>query len=296
MHQPVQTVLSSEFIHAHVDTLPLIPGVLDQLKRLSHESVDFYPRIAKLTQLDPLLAAKIISTAHTVPCGPLKPVYNIEKALQRIGVFNTLDLMSALTEPRATLITSAHHSGWLHSIETAVFSRFLAANIEAFKVNRDLAYIAGLLHDIGRFILLQVSLSAGQSAATLCWRAADESLAIEQYGFSHIDIGYQAAQYWHFPRTLTNMLRFHQHNDLWAFNTISEPFKQLLTMLQFASSLSDLLMDNPEWPAWSTTQLQGAIAAACIHPSWPIIDFPIARLSQQLPALSEQCQRLLMKR
>ncbi|WP_417226301.1 HDOD domain-containing protein [Amphritea sp.] len=286
------TAFSPEFIDQCINTLPLLPRVATQLKQLSQESVDFYPKIAELAEHDPLLATKILCAAHTVPCGPLKPVYNIEKALERIGVFNTLKLIDKLSLIDPDIIMPDEQFNWRHSIEVAVYSRFLAENISAFNVSSDLAYMAGLIHDIGHFVLLHISLNAGESRDTLSWNTADEQSELEQqhYGFNHADMGYRVAQRWNLPRTLTNMLRFHQHYDLWAFKTVSVAFKQLLTIVQFADALSVLTMQNPEWPAWSTTQLKGAIEDHCIHTSWPPIEFPLERLIEQLPALSEQCQ------
>ncbi|WP_164549106.1 HDOD domain-containing protein [Amphritea opalescens] len=296
MPEQAKTVFSLELVNASIHTLPLLHSVAAQLKQRSHESTDFYPKVAELASEDPLLSARIISAAHSVPCGPLKPVYSIEKALERIGVFNTLALINQLTQVDTEMMTPGYKIGWRHSIEVAVFSRFLANHTTAFNVNADLAYMAGLLHDIGRFILLQMVLNTGQQNEARSWNALDElpETEIQQYGFTHTEVGYMAAQRWNLPRTLTNVLRFHQHYDLWDFKTVSLPFKQLMTVVQFADFLSMLLIKNPEWPAWSSTQLKGFIAEHCIHEDWPKIDFPIEYLAEQLPMLSEQCQRLVI--
>lgn len=294
--EQANAVFSLELINECIHTLPLLRSVATQLEQRSHESVDFYPKVAELAGEDPFLAAKILSAAHSVPCGPLKPVYSIEKALERIGVFNTLELIKELTQVDTETITPGYRIGWRHSVETAVFSRFLANNISIFNVSADLAYMAGLLHDIGRFILLKMALDAGISVETGSWSSLDElpEIELQQYGFTHTEVGYIAAQCWNLPRTLTNVLRFHQHYDLWEFKTVSLPFKQLMTVVQFADFLSTLLIKNPEWPAWSTTQLKGFITEHCIHVAWPEIDFPVELLAEQLPALSEQCQRLVI--
>lgn len=291
-------VFTLDFVKDRIDNLPLLPTVVEQLYQLSHDAVDFYAKVAELAEQDPALAAKVLSAAHTVPCGPLKPVYRIEKALERIGVFNTLDLMQELGSVSVFTPTAAGHKiGWRHSLEVALFSRFLAENTEGFNVSSDLAYMSGLLHDIGRFVLLQISVKTVDLVDSKGWNSPEELSDVEQqlYGFTHAEVGYLAAQHWNLPRTMTSMLRFHHDYDLWSYDSVSVPFKQLLTIVQFADFLSVLLIKNPEWPAWSTTQLKGAIGEYCIHESWPEIDFPVDKLVARLPALSEQCQRMLIK-
>lgn len=291
MQEQQTTAFSPECIDRCINTLSLLPRVATQLKQLSQESAAFYPKIAALAERDPLLAIRILCAAHTVPCGPLKPVYNIEKALERIGVFNTLKLIDKLCLIDPDIIMPDDQFNWRHPIETAVYSRFLAENISAFNVRSDLAYMAGLTHDIGHFMLQHIALNTAKSIDSLCWHSVDElpEQKPQAGGFTHVDMGYLLAQRWNLPRTLTNMLRFHRHYDLWAFKTVSVGFKQLLTIVQFADALSVLTMQNPEWPAWSTTQLKGAVEEGCIHKSWPSIEFPLELLVDQLPALSEQC-------
>lgn len=298
MDEQGKRIFTLEYVKDRIDNLPLLPSVVEQLRLLSHDSVDFYSKVAELADQDPPLAAKVLSSAHRVPCGPLKPVYNIEKALERIGVFGILELMEELTSSSVFEPTSPGHKiGWRHSLETARLSRFLAESVVGFNVNADLAYMSGLLHDIGRFVLLQIALKAVEVVDTKGWNSPEELSDVEQqvYGFTHAEVGYLAAQHWNLPRTITNMLRFHHHYDLWDFKTVSVPFKQLLTIVQFADFLSVMMIKNPEWPAWSQTQLKGSVIEFCIHKSWPPIDFPIDKLVAQLPKISEQCQRILIK-
>lgn len=298
MGEPCKRVITLEFVKERIDKLPLLASVVDRLQRLSQDSIDFYPKVAELAEQDPPLAAKILSAAHSVPCSSLKSVYNIEKALERIGVFNTLKLMRELTsvevfEPK----TAGHKLAWRHSVETARFSRFLADNISEFNVSSDLAYMSGLLHDIGRFVLLQIALKAVEVVDMKGWNSPEELSDVEQqlYGFTHAEVGYLAAQHWNLNGTMANMLRYHHQYNLWDFESVSEPFKQLLTIVQFADFLSVFIVKNPEWPAWSQTQLKGAITEFCIHEGWPEIDFPIDLLVEELPKITEQCHKVLMK-
>ncbi len=298
MSEQNKRIFTLDFVRDRIDNLPVLASVVEELRLLSDDCVDFYSKVAELAEQDPPLAARVLSAAHKVPDGPQEPVYNIEKALERIGVFGILELMDELVATRVFEPTcSAHKVSWRHSVETARISRFLAENMSGFEVSGDLAYISGLLHDMGRFVLLQISVKAVDVVDIKGWNSPEELSLVEQqlYGFTHAKVGHLAAQHWNLPPTITNMLCFHHHYDLWTCERLSVSFRQLLTIVQFADFLSVLMIKNPEWPAWSKTQLKGSIIDFCIRKEWPKINFPINYLVAQLPTIAEQCQRVLIK-
>lgn len=298
MDELSKRISTLEFVKSRIDSLPLLPSVAHELNQLSQDSVDFYAKVAELAEQDPPLAAKVLAAAHASPAAALKPEYNIENALERMGVFNTLGLMGDLIKTDVFEPTKpGHKGGWRHSVETARFCRFLAEHTTGFKIDPDLAYMSGLLHDIGRFILLQVAIKAVEVVDDTGWNSPEELTDVEDklFGFTHAEVGYLAAQHWKLPSTITNMLRYHHHYNLWEIEGLSLRFKQLLTIVQFADFLSVLIITHPEWPAWSEDELREKVTSFCIHAKWPEIEFPIDLLIAEMPAINEQCQKVLIK-
>ncbi|UTW02319.1 HDOD domain-containing protein [Amphritea atlantica] len=292
--EPDKRVLELEFVKDRVDHLPVMPSVIAQLKQLSHDSVDFYAKVAVLAQHYPPLAARILNYAHSSPA-PLKPTYSCEHALERIGIFKTLELMKALEEIQ--FVEPARQGVevcWRHSVETARICQLLAEHTPGFGVNSDLAYICGLLHDIGRLVLLQIPVQDVEVLEATGWDSPEELNDLEEqvFGFNHADVGYLAARQWNLPHDVTQILRYHHDYNFWQNERLSLYFRKLLILVQFADALSILVIKNPEWPAWSEVLLKGSISECCIQKSWPDIAFPIELLTKELPRIVDLSEKV----
>ncbi|SEQ98306.1 HD-like signal output (HDOD) domain, no enzymatic activity [Amphritea atlantica] len=291
-----QKLINLDFVNDEIEYLPIAPSVIDELKQLSCDSVDFYIKVAALAEQYPPLAARVLSYAHAMPQGQDKPVYNLEHALERIGVFKTLELMKTLVKiPFLEVTRPGITMCWRHSVETARMCQFLAEHTTDFNVNPELAYISGLIHDLGRFIMLQIAADTVELIDQTGWDSPDElnDLEDQQFGFNHTELGCLVARQWRLPDSLTKTLLLHHQSDFWQCDELSLPVRQLLTLLQFADFLSVMTLKNPEWQAWSHTLLRGNISEHCIKSDWPEIDFPIDKLAAELPRITEQCEAVL---
>jgi len=289
-------VLTLDYVTEQIDRLPLLPSVTWELSELSHDADNFYEKVTELAEQDPPLTAKILKFANSASSSPVSQIHNVHHALVRLGVLNTLDLITALAVEKAFKPSKAEHKGiWRHSIETAIFSRFLVDHMPGFHVSGSLAYTCGLLHDIGRFVLLQISFKIIDLVDMKGWSTPEELPDVERelFGFSHAEVGYIAAERWQLPKAVCNTLRFHHHYNLWNLEEASQSFLQLLTVIQFADFLSVLLIKNPDWSDWSKEELKVQISEYCIHSDWPGIQFPIDALIQELPELASKCERIL---
>ena len=290
--------LTLDYVRERVDNLPLLPSVSLELNQLSQDADKFYEKVQELAEQDPPLAAKILAFANSLPITSAGHIFHVDQALPRLGVLNTLELMNQLLANKVFEPSRPEHKGvWRHSVETAHICRFLAQHTPGFHVDAEAAYTCGLLHDIGRFILLQVYVNAVEEVDEQGWDSPEELTEVEtqMFGFTHAEIGRVAAEHWQLPKTMTNTLRFHHHYNLWELEGLSESFLQLLTVVQFADFLSVLMITHPEWPAWGQAELEDQIRSYCIHRDWPEIDVPIGLLMRQLPHIHEYCEKTLRR-
>ena len=81
----------------------------------------------------------------------------------------------------------------------------------------DTAYLAGLLHDIGRFVMMEHATDELQAVDESDWRTPDELIAadFEVYRFTHSELGYLACNRWGLPESVSRVVRDH-HADLSA--------------------------------------------------------------------------------
>ncbi|EHJ46256.1 metal dependent phosphohydrolase [Solidesulfovibrio carbinoliphilus subsp. oakridgensis] len=110
---------------------------------------------------------------------------------------------------------------WEHSVGCAVAAQAIAA--ASGRGNPETAFVAGLLHDIGRILAFK---QAPAHMAAAMRQAAAERLPLSfaergRLGFDHAALGGHLLQKWQFPANLEKMVRYHHDLDEPLF--IEEP-------------------------------------------------------------------------
>jgi putative nucleotidyltransferase with HDIG domain len=98
---------------------------------------------------------------------------------------------------------------WYHSIAVASAAHWLAGVLRF--PDPEKAYIAGLLHDIGKLLLDQYVLVDYQQVVTLMHRHKVNLWQVEAhlYGIDHASVGGFMAAHWQFPLELAEAIRCH---------------------------------------------------------------------------------------
>jgi HD-like signal output (HDOD) protein len=101
---------------------------------------------------------------------------------------------------------------WRHSVFTGIAARTLGKKSEQFaSTHGEDLYICGLLHDIGKIILLENHQK--EYAAVLKHVAQtgqpEVDIETEMLGFNHADVGSVLAIKWFLPEDLTIAIRYH---------------------------------------------------------------------------------------
>jgi putative nucleotidyltransferase with HDIG domain len=142
----------------------------------------------------------------------VKQVSTIHEAIAILG-FGTVRSLAATTALIGTFSVRTPTSFnvtpfWRHSIAAAVCARELASRLD---LNPEQAYIAGLLHDIGRLVL--VTQFQPHYEATMAHRLQhdcglfDAELAV--LGLNHATVGLALTRHWKFPDAVTQAVGCH---------------------------------------------------------------------------------------
>jgi putative nucleotidyltransferase with HDIG domain len=208
--------LTPEQLAAGVQDLPSLPAVvMELLSSIEQDNIDMSV-LAKKVSYDQALTAKTLSLANAPSFGLQVKVTTIQQALTFLGVETTRSLIT--TVPLTGCFPSGRCAGfndkgfWRHSIATALCARALARRL---RFNQDVAFTAGLLHDIGRLVLVTAQPEA--YGDVLAWRARhggnwqDAERAI--LGVDHVDAGVALAAHWHFSDTMRQAIACHHAPD-----------------------------------------------------------------------------------
>jgi putative nucleotidyltransferase with HDIG domain len=204
--------LTSDQLMQGVQDLPSLPAVvMELLGSIEQENIDISV-LAKKVSYDQALTAKTLRLANSSSFGLQVKVATIQQAITFLGFQTTRNLITAAA------VTGCFPNGlcpgfndkgfWRHSIATAACARSLARRL---RFNQDVAFTAGLLHDIGRLVLVTGHPQA--YAAVLAWRTREDSdwedAERAVLGVDHVEAGVALAEHWNFSDTMRQAIAWH---------------------------------------------------------------------------------------
>ena len=180
--------------------------------------------VADLIECEPALAAAVLSLAQRQEAGPAEQRHAVRLVLDRLDAEPLRDALLAAKVTAGFEIefapeqpaVPARSDLILHSLAVACCARALAEAAPA-EVDPQLAYSAGLLHDIGKLALQDVMPKSLAAIAQEAEVSGASLHAIEQrhLGTDHALLGRQLAQRWHLPEAIELAIWLH-HGDAGA--------------------------------------------------------------------------------
>lgn len=139
--------------------VPMLPEVAGQALSLAQDPEASAAQMATLIERDQSLAGHVMRIANSVAYTPLANLVSLQQAVARLGmnVMSEIALTAALS---AKLFNTPGYEdyvefNWQHAMATSLWSKEIA---KAANVNMEAAFLAGLLHSIGRPAVLQTVL------------------------------------------------------------------------------------------------------------------------------------------
>ncbi len=192
---------------------PMPSNVSHILKEIDTENVSIESLAGKIG-LDQVLTALVLQMSNSVSLGYSRTCSTVYEAIMHIGLRR---LKSILMTSSATSIMkrslSGYHLGagelWQHSLAVGVSSEWLAQLLHYPEPEQ--AYVAGLLHDIGKLLLDQAVLSNYTNIADYVEKYQVPLWQVEEklLGIDHAGVGGLIAEHWNFPVVLTDAIRYH---------------------------------------------------------------------------------------
>ena len=200
----------------NLQDLPSLPAVvMELLTSIDQDDVDISVLAMKVSH-DQALTAKTLRLANSSLYALQVKVTTIQQAITFLGFQTTRNLITAAA------VTGCFAQGqcpgfsdkafWRHSIASAVCCKVLARRM---RFNQDYAFTAGLLHDIGRLVLVSRFPKQYQAVLAHQRRTDTELLDAERevMGVDHVVAGMALAEHWNFSNTMKMAIACHHDPD-----------------------------------------------------------------------------------
>ena len=203
-----------------IDNLPTLPTIALEVNKLLQDYNTSIKKLSTIIENDQAIAAKILKLVNSAFFGLRSKVGNIPHAIILLG-FNTvrnavlsvsvIKLISEISDMEDFRINDF----WTHSISVAVTSKQIAQTTCLH--NPDDCFIGGLLHDIGKLILVNNL----ESLFTEVWKLKrEENLSFYEAekkvgSMNHAQIGSYLTAKWKLPNYLSDAIaRHHSLSDM----------------------------------------------------------------------------------
>ena len=179
--------------------VPTLPTVVLQALRVMQDTNSDARAVERVIVHDLALSAKILRVANSAFFGFSRRVGTIADAVRVLGFTNVQGMIisvGAFDTFRTERLNLMEF--WKHSIATATAARFLSPRV---RCSPDEAFMAGILHDIGKLIFAVQAETAYQRVLELRQATAMNSLEAERtlFEFTHPEVGEMVAERWDLP-------------------------------------------------------------------------------------------------
>jgi putative nucleotidyltransferase with HDIG domain len=190
--------------------IPTIPAVVTRAQELLREGESSFKRAPELVEQEPFLAARALRLAGGSSAAGGKRV-TLADALNRLGPKGVRQLLSEATSQKVHVsrdpeIAAALKKLWEHAVAVGTLARDVLAL--SGQPDSEAAYLAGLLHDVGKPVVASILLEAERQTTELynrSWIASSEW--IEVIGRTHRAVGLALAEKWQFPEQVVRCMQ-----------------------------------------------------------------------------------------
>lgn len=237
-----------------IDRLPVFPRATREVVRLVANPDVGPSEMEAVASLDPVLAGRLIQTANSAYYSPRLPIGTVIQAVSYIGTETARRVLLAAAL-RGNFSCQQAHQLWNHSLDVAQTAELIAMQASV-KIDPSQAFLAGLIHDVGRlaFAIMPV---AFQERFQRLIDGGCPPIEVEMClsGRSHGEVGADTLAQWKFPAEIIEAVRWHHRPER---STL--PLSSLLYLAEFITESQE---DLPSYVRMNTaTQLAGISMAA----------------------------------
>jgi HD-like signal output (HDOD) protein/CRP-like cAMP-binding protein len=218
------------------EVLPVNPAVAAELKKIldKEDDSDNTRRFADLVSLDPVLCCRVIQTANSPFYRRAAMVGTVPHAMVIVGIKQVQEVVADTIESSKDVVafsgfTSVAQAFWKHGVVVGRIAEMLRDVIRV-SISADL-YLAGLLHDLGMFVINDISPNFYPQLASPKPEIKDVFKAEKEYiGVDHGQFGVWLAEGIGLPQPYLDVMRFHHLPEKATANSVQVALVNLANM------------------------------------------------------------------
>lgn len=227
-----------------IKDLPIMPQVATKILQLQEENLQIsFRELERLIIVDPALTAKILKVANSAMYARPREITNLQQAITLLGFKNIKSLVLLVCASnlfgKSKVTKGMELYLWRHLITTAFLAKMIAVRLSREDIKEDV-FIAGLLHDVGRIIML---LNNEEKYADLIGAIGSRKKNIvdresEVFGYNHLEIGKAVLEQWNFPGELVDTAEQHHARN------ITSRYKEIVLIVALANLYERILQQE----------------------------------------------------
>ena len=204
-------MLNAPDLVARIDAIGTIPTAVAQVFGLLNDPKTTMADFERVVRPDAGLTANLLRSANSTYYRSTREITSVRDAITRMGMRRVFEVAAGASFAKAIPSMLQGYgvdasSVWGHSVAVAVLSDALG-RLVGFTYP-DLAFTAGLLHDLGKVVIanwLEGNPAMGITAAQL----ADVEREHETMGITHAELGEALCLKWNLPKDIGGAARWH---------------------------------------------------------------------------------------
>ena len=141
--------------------LPILPEASARIMSMCEDEKTDAKAIEGVLERDPSLASHVLRIANSSAYAPKEPIVSLQQAVSRLGLATMRNIVLGVSLQGRVFKVPGHQARvraiWIHCAVTAAFAREVARRLRR---NVEAAFLCGLLHDVGRPVVLQATVEA----------------------------------------------------------------------------------------------------------------------------------------
>lgn len=215
-----------------------LPDIFYKILEVLESPFSSASHIADVVSKDMSLSAKLLKLVNSAFYGFPSQIASISRAVAILGTKELTSLAMGISLMKSfegvSLQIISMEDFWKHSIACGIFAGLIASRQPGLSQER--FFVAGLLHDIGRLIMIKIIPDAFSAAALLSIKKRIPAFQAEKevLGFDHARVGGLLCREWKLPVGLEQMIHFH-HEPSKCNNVIEPSIIHLANILAISS-------------------------------------------------------------